>query len=129
TWFPSRLYGHATRLESVPHATDQAKSAAAILCGKEIPYEALPWFWSEQYDVRWQIAGLFQGYDEIVVRGEPETGRSFVVWYLKDGKVIAADCINRPKEFIIARQLIPLQREVLPSLLADENYDLRAEIK
>ncbi|MDX2249484.1 MAG: FAD-dependent oxidoreductase [Bacteroidia bacterium] len=129
TWFPSHLYGYNTRLESVPHATDQAKSAAAAICGQQIRYEALPWFWSEQYDVRLQIAGLYQGYDEIVVKGEPAEGRSFTVWYLRDGKVIAADCVNRPKDFIVARQLIPMQRRIAAHLLADENYDLRAEMK
>lgn len=129
TWFPSHLYGYKTRLESVPHATDQAKSAAAAICGQQIRYEALPWFWSEQYDVRLQIAGLYQGYDEIVVKGEPAEGRSFTVWYLRDGKVIAADCVNRPKDFIVARQLIPMQRSIAAHLLADEAYDLRAELK
>ncbi|MEZ4773607.1 MAG: FAD-dependent oxidoreductase [Bacteroidia bacterium] len=129
TWFPSQLYGYKTRLESVPHATDQAKSAAATICGQQHRYEALPWFWSEQYDVRLQIAGLHQGYDEVVVKGEPTEGRSFTLWYLKEGKVIAADCVNRPKDFIVARQLIPMQRSVAPHLLADEAYDLRAELK
>ncbi|MCB1664015.1 MAG: pyridine nucleotide-disulfide oxidoreductase, partial [Pseudomonadales bacterium] len=73
----------------VQNAVDQAKIAAATLCGKPKTYHALPWFWSDQYDLKLQIAGLSQGHDEVVIRGNIESSRSFAVFYLKQGFVIA----------------------------------------
>ena len=122
---PSHRYGGRIRLESVPNATDQAKSAAAALCGKKIPYTALPWFWSEQFDVKLQIAGVNTDYDQIIIRGDRQNSRSFVVWYLRRGEVIAADCINRPKEFMVARQMIEKNLTLKPEVLADDSYDPR----
>lgn len=97
--------GAAVRLESVQNANDQANVAAADICGRPAKYEALPWFWSNQYEVRLQTAGLSAGHDEAVLRGDPETGR-FSVCYLKAGQLIAADCIGRPADFVQAQKLI-----------------------
>lgn len=89
-------YGRRIRLESVPSAAEQAKVAAATLCGKSKKISALPWFWSDQYDLKLQIAGLNTGYDEVVLSGDPTRDRDFTCFYLRAGELIAADCINRP---------------------------------
>ena len=120
---PNSLMGKRIRLESVPNAVDQAKAVAAAICGKQKPYAAHPWFWSDQYDVKLQIAGLNQGYDQVVVRGDQTTGRDFVAWYLKDGQLLAADCINRPKEFMITKRLLLNGAVIDPALLADESLE------
>lgn len=118
---PNDLYGIRLRLESVPNATDQAKSAAASICGKDKVYRSLPWFWSDQYDLKLQIAGLSQGYDEVVIRGDKDASRSFVAFYLKEGKLISADCVNRPQEFMISKKIISEGLPVDPARLADES--------
>ncbi|GAB3100612.1 FAD-dependent oxidoreductase [Aestuariicella hydrocarbonica] len=118
---PNELYNERMRLESVPNATEQAKAAAASICGKEKPYQALPWFWSDQFDLKLQIAGLSQGYDQVVIRGDKDNSRSFVAFYLKEGKLISADCVNRPQEFMISKRLIAGGAAVEPARLADES--------
>lgn len=122
---PNQLYQKRIRLESVPNATDQAKSAAASLCGNAKPYSALPWFWSDQYDIKLQIVGLNTGYDDIVIRGDFEKSRSFVVFYLKNGVIISADCVNRPKEFMISKRLVANKITVLAKKLANEAIDIK----
>ncbi len=99
-------YGRRVRLESVPSAGEQAKAAAATLCGKERPISALPWFWSDQYDLKLQIAGLNTGYDEIVLSGDPARDRDFTCYYLKRGRLLAADCVNRPRDFMKAKRAL-----------------------
>lgn len=126
TNYPNLVYGGHTRLESVPNATEQAKTAAASICGNQKSYDALPWFWSNQYDLKLQIAGLNQGYDQVAIRGDIEVGRSFVVWYLKEGRVIAADCINRPVEFMLAKQLLTANRELPMTELLDDSTDAKS---
>lgn len=105
-------YGRQMRLESVPNANEQAKVAAATLCGKSKRISALPWFWSDQYDLKLQIAGLNTGYNDIELVGDPETGRSFACLYYREQRLIAADCINSPKEFMRAKQAISEQLSV-----------------
>ncbi|WP_213231130.1 NAD(P)/FAD-dependent oxidoreductase [Caballeronia sp. NK8] len=122
---PSPYYGRI-RLESVPNATEQAKAAAAALCGKDKPYRALPWFWSDQYDIKLQIAGLNAGYDQVVVRGSRDTGRSFSAFYLKSGRLVAADCINRAQEFMQSKRLIAEGIAVDAARLADETFSLKS---
>ncbi|MCB0853355.1 MAG: NAD(P)/FAD-dependent oxidoreductase [Bacteroidetes bacterium] len=112
------------RLESVPNAMDQAKAAAATICGNPTAYKDLPWFWSDQFDIKLQIAGLTHGYDQIVIRGDMNEGRSFVIWYLKNGELIAADCVNRPREFMMARKIIHQRVHINEELLADETANL-----
>lgn len=119
------LYGRRIRLESVQNATDQAKVAAATLCGKLAPYNALPWFWSDQYDLKLQIAGLSQGFDQVVIRGDSTSGRSFAAFYLQQGKLLAVDAINRPQEFMLSKRLLTSGTTVDAALLADSAFDLK----
>jgi 3-phenylpropionate/trans-cinnamate dioxygenase ferredoxin reductase subunit len=105
TSHPSEIYGRRLRLESVHNALEQAKTAAINALGDEVSYSQVPWFWSDQYDLKLQIAGLSQGYDQIVLRGEPAE-RSFACLYLLRGKLIAIDAINAPRDFMQAKPLI-----------------------
>jgi 3-phenylpropionate/trans-cinnamate dioxygenase ferredoxin reductase subunit len=120
------IYQRRLRLESVPNAGDQAKAAAASLCGLKKPYQSLPWFWSDQYDLKLQIAGLSQGYDQMIMRGNPGSSRSFAAFYLKNGQLIAADCINRPQEFLLAKKLITNNFAVNVHRLVDETIAVNA---
>lgn len=105
-------YERLVRLESVPSAAEQAKTAAATLCGRERPIAGLPWFWSDQYDVKLQIAGLNTGYDEVVINGDPAGGRDFTCYYLQRGRLLAADCVNRPRDFVWAKHALSKGHEV-----------------
>ncbi len=97
--------GARIRLESVQNAHDQAAVVAKAIIGAPQRYTALPWFWSNQYDLKLQTVGLSTGYDEVLVRGDPAS-RSFSALYLKQGRVIAIDCINAVKDFVQGRQLV-----------------------
>lgn len=119
------VYDCWLRLESVQNATDQARTAAQALCGKMIPYRALPWFWSDQYDLKLQIAGLSQGYDRVVLRGSASAGRSFSAFYFRSGTLIAVDAVNRPKDFMISKRFLAEQGSADPERVADETIDLR----
>lgn len=125
TWHHNPVYDRWVRLESVQNATEQARVAATAACGKEANYHAVPWFWSEQYDLTLQIAGLSQGYDEIVTRGDPDDSRRCAAFYLKDGKLIALDAVNRPQEFMFAKKLIAAGGTVDKAKLADEETPLK----
>ena len=117
--------GAVIRLESVQNANDMASTAAKAICGDKQPYEALPWFWSNQYDLKLQTAGLSMGYDTTVLRGDPD-GRSFSVIYLKDNRVIAADCVNRVKDYVQARKLVEARTVIDdPQQLLDEDRALK----
>lgn len=107
--------GAPVRLESVQNANDQAMIVAQTIIGKEVSYEALPWFWSNQYDIKLQTVGLSIGYDETVVKGDPSQN-SFAVFYLRNGQVIAVDCINSAKDFVQGRKLVleKAERAALP---------------
>lgn len=120
---PNQLLGRNIRLESVPNASEQAKSAAASMCGNKKVYSTLPWFWSDQFDLKLQIAGLNQGYDQVIIRGDIHGSRSFVAWYLKEGQLIAADCVNRVKEFMIAKQALAGLKTIDTTKLADESVE------
>lgn len=122
---PNDLLGYRLRLESVPNAMEQAKTAAATLCGQHKPYHALPWFWSDQYNIKLQIAGMNRGYERVVIRGVPATDQ-FVAWYMKGNQVLAADCINNPKEFMIAKKIIGKKVQMQDSDLANTGIDLNA---
>ena len=115
------IYHRRMRLESVPNASEQGKVAAATICGLSKEYKSLPWFWSDQYDLKLQIAGLSQGYDAVVIRGDKNNSRSFAAFYFKDGRLIAADCINRPQEFMLSKKIIAENLAVDPTRLADES--------
>ncbi|MCY4263915.1 MAG: FAD-dependent oxidoreductase [Gammaproteobacteria bacterium] len=124
SWHRNNFYESEMRLESVQNANDQARVAAANLCGKRTVYNALPWFWSDQYDVKLQMVGLNNQYDQLIIRGDPKDHeKGFALLYLKEGKLVAADCIRRPKEYMVSKQLIPLALQIDPALLADINND------
>ena len=125
TYHHNPVYDRWVRLESVQNATDQSRVIAAAVCGKEAGYNAIPWFWSEQYDLMLQIAGLSQGYDEIITRGDSENSRSFAAFYLKEDKVIAVDAVNKPQEFMFTKKLIPQRREVDKTKLADADVPVK----
>jgi 3-phenylpropionate/trans-cinnamate dioxygenase ferredoxin reductase subunit len=120
SWHSNAFYGRELRLESVQNAVDQAKTAILHMLGDETPYDALPWFWSDQYGLKLQIAGLSQGYDKLIVRGDINE-RSVAFFYMKDGKIIAADCVGRIAEFMNAKKLIPAQIEIDEAQLADDS--------
>jgi 3-phenylpropionate/trans-cinnamate dioxygenase ferredoxin reductase subunit len=125
TRHPSALAGHRIRLESVPNAIEQAKTAALSLLGEPKAYATIPWFWSDQYDLKLQIAGLSAGHDRVVMRRE--TGDDhFSVFYLRSGAVVAVDAVNRPKDFLLGRKLIAAGAVVPPEVIADPGMDLAA---
>ncbi|TVV70394.1 NAD(P)/FAD-dependent oxidoreductase [Sphingomonas solaris] len=97
--------GDTIRLESVQNANDQATLVAKTIMGADAVYHAVPWFWSNQYDLRLQTVGLSTGFDQAIVRGTPET-RSFSIVYLRDGKVIALDCVNAVKDYVQGKALV-----------------------
>jgi 3-phenylpropionate/trans-cinnamate dioxygenase ferredoxin reductase subunit len=105
TRFYSSRYQRSVRMESVQNAIDQAKAAAQALLGQEVDYDPLPWFWSDQYDIKLQIAGLSEGYDDTVVVGAPDNNK-FYVAYLNSGQLIAVDSINSPRSHMMARRVI-----------------------
>ena len=119
------IYDIRLRLESVQNATDQAKTASSTLCGKLQPYRALPWFWSDQYDLKLQIAGLSQGFDQVVLRGDSESGRSFAAFYFRQGRLLAVDAVNRPQEFMAVRKALAEGRSADPARLIDESIDIQ----
>jgi len=120
----SALYGRRIRLESVPNALEQARAAASALCGKPRPNRAVPWFWSDQYDLKLQMVGLSQGHDRCVLRGDPAS-RRFIAFYLRDGVVIAADAISRPADFMVAKRLVGAGARVEIASLADDSIPLK----
>jgi 3-phenylpropionate/trans-cinnamate dioxygenase ferredoxin reductase subunit len=105
----------------------QARAAASELCGNPRPNVAVPWFWSDQYDLKLQMVGLSAGHDEMVLRGDP-AARSFLALYLRDGRLIAADAVCRPREFGQARRLIAAGAPVDPDVLGDERAPLAAMV-
>jgi 3-phenylpropionate/trans-cinnamate dioxygenase ferredoxin reductase subunit len=121
---PNELLGCRLRLESVHNALEQAKTAAANICGDDVAYAEVPWFWSDQYDLKLQIAGLSQGYDQVVMRGEPAE-HSFACLYLREGQLIAVDAVNRPKDFVQSRELIARHAIIDPKLLANGDLPLK----
>ncbi len=124
TAHPSRIYGGRLRLESVQNALEQAKVVATNLCGGELVYDQVPWFWSDQYDIKLQIVGLSQGYDQTVQRGDP-ADRSFSCVYLREGRMIAIDAVNAPKDFMQAKALIAAGARPDPERLADPDTPLK----
>lgn len=113
------------RLESVQNAHDMANTVAKAIMGEKEPYNALPWFWSNQYDLKLQTAGLSLGFDQTVLRGDPAT-RKFTVAYLKNGVPIAFDCVGTMKDYVQARKLLESGvGKIDPALLADPEVALK----
>ncbi len=120
----SALYGRRIRLEAVPNALEQARSAAAWLCGKPKPNLTVPWFWSDQYDLKLQMAGLSEGHDACVIRGSVDA-RSFCAFYLKQGVLIAVDAVNAPMDFMQAKRALPEHLSPDAEALADPAIPLK----
>ncbi len=112
------------RLESVQNAVDQAKVAAKTLMGSREAYRALPWFWSDQADLKLQIAGLSTGYDETVLRGNPDD-EAFSVLYYRGGRLIAIDCVNQVSDFMAARRCLTNNQTIDPVAAADASVALK----
>lgn len=117
------LAGGRMRLESVGNAIDMAEAVAANLMGADTPYAPRPWFWSDQYDVKLQIAGLGAGHDRVVTRPSA-TGISF--WYFAQGRLIAIDAANDPRAYMVGKRLIEAGRSPAPEAVADPATDLKA---
>lgn len=113
------------RLESVPNALEQARAVAASITGRLVPAATAPWFWSDQYDLKLQMVGLSDGYEELVIRGDME-GSSFIAFYLKEGVIIAADSVNRPGDFMAAKRLAGDRKEISSARLTDESIPLKS---
>ena len=124
TSHPNNLLGRQLRLESVHNALEQAKTAASNICGDDLQYAQVPWFWSDQYDLKLQIAGISEGYDRTVLRGDPDD-RAFSCLYLKEGRLIAIDSINAPRDFMQSKALIGNRATISPDTLANTDIALK----
>lgn len=116
--------GKRVRLESVQNAVDQAEAAAAVIAGGNEPYVPKPWFWSDQYDVKLQIAGFCMGYDDTLVRPGQREG-SVSVWYFRDGRFIAVDAVNDAKAYVVGKKLLEMGRNPDRAHLEDPAFDLK----
>lgn len=125
TTHPHALIDRRVRLESVQNAIEQGKAAAHSLFGPPFEFDDVPWFWSDQYDIKLQIAGFAADYDDTVVRGDPER-RRFSVHYMRGKRLIAVDAINQPRDFLIGKKLLAARAELPPEVIADEAEDLTA---
>lgn len=124
---PNHHAGAEIRLESVQNAIDQAKTAAEVILGRPQAYNALPWFWSDQYGVKMQTAGLCAGHDRVVVRGRAGA-TPFTAAYLRRGRLIALDCLGAPKDFMQGRALLVAGARVDPDMLVDPEVELLASV-
>jgi len=126
---PNPFVGGMVRLESVQNAIDQAKHAALAMLGKPTPYGEVPWFWSDQYDLKLQIAGIRAGHDEMVLRGNP-SARSFAAFYLRgglsNGQVVAVESVNAIPEYMIGRKLIAARARVAAAKIADLTLPMKS---
>ena len=121
---PNAFAGGRARLESVQNAVDQAKCVASGITGQPLPYHAVPWFWTDQYDVRFQMVGLSGGHDQAVMRGSVEQSK-FSVFYFKENRLLAVDSVNRFGDHIAARKILAAGTPVTPAEAADEAFDLK----
>jgi len=116
----SSFYDVQMHLQSVPNAIEQGRTAAMAICGKSKPFKHVPWFWSDQYNVKLQSAGVMHGHDQIIVRGSPKD-HSFATFYLKDQRLIAMDAINRPEEFSLSREWIAQKTPLCLERIGDDS--------
>jgi 3-phenylpropionate/trans-cinnamate dioxygenase ferredoxin reductase subunit len=121
---PNPFAGGRVRIESVQNATDQAVCVASAIVGPSTPYRDVPWFWTDQFDVRLQMVGLSTGYDRVVTRGSLED-RRFSVFYFRDDRLVAIDSVNRPADHMAGRKLLAHRVPLTPDQAADESVDLK----
>ncbi|RPD99103.1 pyridine nucleotide-disulfide oxidoreductase [Aureibaculum marinum] len=119
TFHYNKHYNRFVRLESVQNAVDQAKVAAAAICGNRIEYDSIPWFWSDQYDVKLQMVGLSTGYKEVIERVELDNDKSRSVWYFKNDELLAVDAVNNPKAYVLGRRFIKSRQKINKTKLKD----------
>jgi 3-phenylpropionate/trans-cinnamate dioxygenase ferredoxin reductase subunit len=112
-------------LESVQNALEQAKIAASTINGLDLPHDQIPWFWSDQYNIKLRIAGVATGYENYVVRGNISEEK-FSVFYLKEERLIAIETINDNKSFSVGKKLIKNQTSIPLDVLEDQNSDLKS---
>ncbi|MGH8208648.1 MAG: oxidoreductase C-terminal domain-containing protein, partial [Steroidobacteraceae bacterium] len=124
THHPNPHYGRRLRLESVDNAFEQATTAALNMLGTPTVHDKVPWFWSDQYDLKMIIVGICHGHDTVVTRGNPSS-RSFSTCYLRDGELIAIDSVNSPKDQMAARKIIAARGRPNLDKLADGGIALK----
>jgi len=124
TRHPSAFAEQLLRLESVQNALDQAKTAGATLAGLEKPYDTVPWFWSDQYELKLQMVGLVHGHDRHAVRGSMEQ-RRFSIFYFRAGELVAIDSVNRAADHMLGRKLLAARRSPSPEQASDESFNLQ----
>lgn len=125
TWHYNPIYDEHVRLESVPNATEQGKIVAAHINGSPKAYNSLPWFWSDQFDLKLQIAGLSTGYDDVIIRGDIEIGRSFAAYYFKGDQFLAVDAVNAPRDFMFGKMSLTKGNTPVKAKLADPDIPLK----
>jgi len=118
-------YNQYIRLESVQNAVDQAKVAASAICGKEVHYDSIPWFWSDQYDVKLQMVGLSKGYDQVIERVEENNKKCRSVWYFKDDELLAVDAVNNAKAYVLGGRFIKQGQTLDKIKLADSSIQIK----
>jgi 3-phenylpropionate/trans-cinnamate dioxygenase ferredoxin reductase subunit len=123
---PNRLLNRRLRLESVPNAIEQARVACINLLGGDLEYASIPWFWSDQYELKLQMVGFSSDGEKSVVRGDKSTNK-FAVFHLKEGRVVAVDAVNHAKAFMLGKRLYG--KSVDARLLADESVELKSFMK
>ncbi len=126
TWHHNPFYDRHIRLESVQNALDQARVAAKTLNDKLEAYDTLPWFWSDQYDLKLQMQGLAAGYDEVVIRGDIDNSRKLAIFYLKENRVLSVDAINSAPEFMVGKKLILAKKVINKHKLADPDVPIKS---
>jgi 3-phenylpropionate/trans-cinnamate dioxygenase ferredoxin reductase component len=122
--YPSRFAGGRIRLESVQNAVDQARCVAASVAGRPHPYDAVPWFWTDQFDIKLQMVGLSQGCDRVVTLGTPES-RKFSVCYFSRNKLVAVDSVNRPGDHMAGRKLLASGTRLTPDAAGAPGFDIK----
>ncbi|MEM8525631.1 MAG: FAD-dependent oxidoreductase [Bacteroidota bacterium] len=125
TFHHNPYYDKWLRLESVQNANDQAKIAAASICGKDVKYDSLPWFWSDQYEVKLQTVGLFNDYNYLIIREEIDRANCFSVWYFKEERLLAVDAINNGKAYMLGTKFLKNRAQLDKEKLADSTVPFK----
>ena len=121
----NKHYQRWLRLESIQNAVEQARVAAKTICGKPQEYDQIPWFWSDQYDLKLQIAGLSEGYDNLIIRGDLSAGRKMAVFYFKADNLIAVDAVNSPQEFMFGKRALAQSSKLDINKLTDVSVPMK----